>query len=316
MSRRRLLWLVGLGLLGGSVGAASGALTEEELRWYRRLVYSGVDDEVIWSILGVKYGRVGNSLTPLWNTNTIGFSRIRYPEQGGYRVDTLEVVFYTDLASGERLESWYNPYTSREVEVIVPAPAAVSSYHSEVGPSERTAGGGIRIAESIQPPRTIGGDTWVQVEKRVAVAPDPAEALIFSSIEFVDYRGGPTIFARARPVLRPRCSLRSCRTGCRGWRWAGAQVAFTPARREPSSLLSTICRLPPVSCSSGTTRKSRRIRSGISGIRRGRRICSGRVCAGGRGCGRWSGPCGPRRPRATGPGRAFRRPARGAPRRA
>ena len=189
MSRRRLLWLVGMGLVGGGVAAASGGLSEEEQGWYRRLVYSGVDDEVIWSILGVKYGREGNSLTPLWNTNTVGFSRIRYPEQGGYRVDTMEVVFYTDLASGERLESWSNPYTSREVEVIVPVPVAVTSYHSAVEPSERTTPGGIRIAESIQPPRTIGGDTWVQVEKHVTVAPDPAEAPIFSSIEFVDYRG-------------------------------------------------------------------------------------------------------------------------------
>ncbi|MCY3817508.1 MAG: DUF1838 family protein [Gammaproteobacteria bacterium] len=189
MSRRRLLGLIGMGLVGGGLAAASGVLSEEEQRWYRRLVYSGVDDEVIWSILGVKYGREGNSLTPLWNTNTIGFSRIRYPEQGGYRVDTLEVVFYTDLASGERLESWHNPYTAREVEVIVPAPVAVTAYHSEVGPSERTAPGGIRIAETIQPPHTIGGDTWVQIEKHVTVAPDRAEAPVFSSIEFVDYRG-------------------------------------------------------------------------------------------------------------------------------
>ncbi|MDE0246000.1 MAG: DUF1838 family protein [Gammaproteobacteria bacterium] len=171
------------------MAAASGTLSEEEQGWYRRLVYSGVDDEVIWSILGVKYGRENNSLTALWNTNTIGISRIRYPEQGGYRVDTLEVVFYTDLLSGERLDFWHNPYTARVVEVIVPAPVAVTSYHSEVGPSERTAPGGIRIAESIEPPRTIGGDTWVQVEKRVAVTPDPAEAPVFSSIEFVDYRG-------------------------------------------------------------------------------------------------------------------------------
>lgn len=178
-----------MGLVGGSALAVSGGLSQEEQGWYRRLVYSGVDDEVIWSILGVKYGREGNSLTPLWNTNTIGFSRIRYPEQGGYRVDTMEVVFYTDLVSGVRLESWRNPYTAREVEVVVPAPVAVTSYHSEVGPSERTAPGGIRIAESVQPPRTIGGDTWVQIEKRVTVAPDPAEAPIFSSIEFVDYRG-------------------------------------------------------------------------------------------------------------------------------
>ena len=189
----------GWGLWAAVVAAVSGALTEEEQRWYRRLVYSGVDDEVIWSILGVKYGREGNSLTPLWNTNTIGFSRIRYPEQGGYRVDTMEVVFYTDLASGERLESWRNPYTAREVEVIVPAPVAVTSYHSEVGPSERTAPGGIRIAESVQPPRTIGGDTWVQVEKHVTVAPDQAEPPVFSSIEFVDYRGRTEDFHSTAP---------------------------------------------------------------------------------------------------------------------
>ena len=197
VSRRSLISLAGLGFLAlgplrlfsGSAAAASGALSAEEQRSYLRLVYSGVDDEVIWSILGVKYGRLGNELTPLWNTNTIGFSRISYPEQGGYRVDTLEVVFYTDLVSGERLGIWHNPYTSREVEVIVPAPVAVTSYHSEVGPSERTSAGGIRVAESVQPPRAIGGDTWVQVEKRIAVAPEPARPPVFTSTEFIDYRG-------------------------------------------------------------------------------------------------------------------------------
>lgn len=197
VSRRRLLSIIGLGLLGiatprlhpASAEAASGALSGQAQRSYLRLVYSGVDDQVIWSILGVKYGRLGNELAELWNTNTVGFSRISYPEEGGYRVDTLEVVFYTDLISGERLETWQNPYTSSEVEVIVPAPVAVTSFHSEVGALERTAPGGIRIAESVRPPRTIGGDTWVQVEKRVTVSPEPSEAPMFSSTEFIDYRG-------------------------------------------------------------------------------------------------------------------------------
>lgn len=188
MSRRDLITLIGFGLLSGAA-VASGALSKKEQRDYLRLVYSGVDDEVIWSILGVKYGRLGNELAELWNTNTVGFSRITYPEEGGYRVDTLEVVFYTDLTSGERLDSWFNPYTARDVEVIVPAPVAVTSFHGEVGPSERTAPGGIRIAESVHPPHAIGDDTWVQVEKRVTVTPEPSEAPVFSSTEFIDYRG-------------------------------------------------------------------------------------------------------------------------------
>lgn len=188
MSRRRLLLVLGFGLLSGAVPAFS-ALSRQEQRDYLRLLYSGADDEVIWSILGVKYGRLGNELTELWNTNTVGFSRISYPEEGGYRVDTMEVVFYTDLTSGERLDSWFNPYTARDLEVIVPAPVAVTSFHSEVGPSERTAPGGIRIAESVQPAGIIGGETWVQVEKRVTVTPDQANAPVFSSTEFIDYRG-------------------------------------------------------------------------------------------------------------------------------
>ena len=186
-----MLALVGLGLLSGSPLRLlfAGAPAGEAQRSYLRLVYSGVDDEVIWSILGVKYVRLGNELAELWNTNTVGFSRITYPEEGGYRVDTLEVVFYTDVTSGERLDSWFNPYTSRDVEVIVPAPVAVTSFHSEVGPSERTAPGGIRVAESVHPPHAIGNDTWVQVEKRVTVTPEPSEAPVFSSTEFIDYRG-------------------------------------------------------------------------------------------------------------------------------
>ena len=186
---------------------AFGTLSKREQRDYLRLVYSGVDDEVIWSILGVKYGRLGNDLAELWNTNTIGFSRISYSERGGYRVDTLEVVFYTDLTSGERLDSWFNPYTSQDVEVIVPAPVAVTSFHSEVGPSERTAPGGIRIAESVRPPHTIGGDTWVQVEKRVTVTPEPSEAPVFSSIEFIDYRGRTEYLRSGAPRVEATLQL-------------------------------------------------------------------------------------------------------------
>ena len=259
VSRRGFLLLLGLGLSGGGalrlLAAASGALSEEEQGWYRRLVYSGVDDEVIWSILGVKYGREGNSLTPLWNTNTIGFSRIRYPEEGGYRVDTMEVVFYTDLASGERLESWRNPYTAREVEVVVPAPVAVTSYHAEVGPSERTAPGGIRIAESVQPPRTIGGDTWVQVEKRVAVTPEPAKRRSSVQSNSSITVGGPRIFAQARLASTPRFSSRSCRTGCRGWKWTGAPAGCIRGRGGRSCMRWRTYRRLRLSCSSAITRK-------------------------------------------------------------
>lgn len=199
MSRRRLLGLLGMGLVGGGVAVVSGELSEEEQGWYRRLVYSGVDDEVIWSILGVKYGQADHLLEPLWSTNTLGFARIVYPEDGGYRLDVLEAVFYTDLESGERLENWFSPYTLREIPVNVPAPVAVSSFHSHVGPSERKAPGGVHIRESIEPPTTIGGDTWVTIRKRIMVTDESSGNPVFFSTEHVDYRARTQDLRSASP---------------------------------------------------------------------------------------------------------------------
>ena len=199
--------LLGLALLGGSPlrllardpAVEAGALSEEAQQSYLRLAWSGADDEVIWSILGVKYGQADHLLEPLWSTNTLGFSRIVYPEDGGYRLDVLEVVFYTDLKSGKRLENWFSPYTLREIPVIVPAPVAVSSFQSDVGSSERTAPGGVHIRESIEPPTTIGGDTWVTIRKRVVVTDEDSGKSVFFSTEYVDYRARTQDLRSASP---------------------------------------------------------------------------------------------------------------------
>ncbi len=201
LSRKIRLSIAGLALLVGSplqlpgAGAATDAesapppdlLSVDAQRNYLRMLYSGVDDEVIWSIFGVKYGRVDNRLQALWKTATIGFSRIVYPQEGGYSLDVLEVVFYTDLESGERLETWFNPYSGREVPVNLPAPVTLSSFHSHVGPSERSAPGGIRVVESVEPPATLGYETWAQIEKHVTVTDEESGKVVFASTEFVDY---------------------------------------------------------------------------------------------------------------------------------
>ena len=193
LSRKIRLSIAGLALLVGSplqlpgAGAATDAesapppdlLSVDAQRNYLRMLYSGVDDEVIWSIFGVKYGRVDNRLQALWKTATIGFSRIVYPQEGGYSLDVLEVVFYTDLESGERLETWFNPYSGREVPVNLPAPVTLSSFHSHVGPSERSAPGGIRVVESVEPPATLGYETWAQIEKHVTVTDEESGKVVF-----------------------------------------------------------------------------------------------------------------------------------------
>ncbi len=53
----------------------------------------------------------------LFKLEVVGASRYERVE-GGYRRLHREVGYYTDLATGEVLQRWYNPFTEREVEVI------------------------------------------------------------------------------------------------------------------------------------------------------------------------------------------------------
>ena len=55
----------------------------------------------------------------LFGTYGLGCSRIEYhEEEGGWRFYHREVLYYTDLKTGEVLDSWHNPLTGQEVEVL------------------------------------------------------------------------------------------------------------------------------------------------------------------------------------------------------
>lgn len=59
----------------------------------------------------------GEKARPLFRLEVVGASRYEAVE-GGYRRLHREVGYYTDLATGEVLKRWYNPFIEREVEVI------------------------------------------------------------------------------------------------------------------------------------------------------------------------------------------------------
>ena len=64
-----------------------------------------------------RYGVVDAEITPLFGMVTGTFSRYRVLDDGSIRNDSFELAFYTDLESGEVLDSITMPYTGKTVEV-------------------------------------------------------------------------------------------------------------------------------------------------------------------------------------------------------
>ncbi|MEM1091395.1 MAG: hypothetical protein AAGI67_13500, partial [Pseudomonadota bacterium] len=137
--------------------------------WRRKLLYAAEDADIIWSILGRKFGLRENQLTPLWETNTVAFSKIRYGARGAYSVTTLEVVFYTELGSHRRLQNWLNPYTGTTRKVFLPDPQPVTSACDAASHCERNVPESLSIAEVESEPYWLGDHLWAHSEKRIEV---------------------------------------------------------------------------------------------------------------------------------------------------
>lgn len=71
------------------------------------------------SVSGVVCGvRAGEAVRDLFGFEVVSVARAWAQPDGSYRVPHRESIFYTDLATGDILRSWHNPYIDEEVEVV------------------------------------------------------------------------------------------------------------------------------------------------------------------------------------------------------
>ena len=109
---------------GSSEGsAAGGALNLGEPRdnlYAFAKMWSTLDDEpVLSSFHGVMFANIaGKKSQPLFGYAGTGLFQSKILESGHVRLRGKETGFFTDLASGDVLESWDNPFTGETVEVF------------------------------------------------------------------------------------------------------------------------------------------------------------------------------------------------------
>lgn len=80
---------------------------------FMRLGASLDDRLVIWWMDGVRYGVVDAKAKALFGMKVGMFHRFFRRASGDYKLAMFELTYYTDLASGELLEDFENPYTGK-----------------------------------------------------------------------------------------------------------------------------------------------------------------------------------------------------------
>ncbi len=139
---------LGMGVAGAAMPMAAGASTAAASVDYSNLKYGDnlwnrdafarlqgdldlSKQKTGWFSGTVTGVRPGERVKPLFGFE--GFSKARLVDigDGVYQKLLREVGFYTDLATGEVLESWENPYTGETVKVV---PVANDPFNHEIAP--------------------------------------------------------------------------------------------------------------------------------------------------------------------------------------
>ena len=168
------------GLLGGAALAVGGSAAAAgldldtpsgRLRAYM-LMRGALDGQmVVGFVSGRYYGVVESEMTPLYGVAGATFSRYRARPDGGYDGVGYELAFFTDLATGEALDTFHNPYTGEVVSVPVTA----------LPPGDFTITPGLDIVIAHAPPgftghdrvvasQASGSDVWFTEETTAAIA--------------------------------------------------------------------------------------------------------------------------------------------------
>ncbi len=82
-------------------------------------IWAGFDEPVIGAFHGLMYARIaGKRMVPLFGYTGTGVLLAKVDENDDVWFKSRETGYFTDLETGDILETWYNPFTEKTVEVF------------------------------------------------------------------------------------------------------------------------------------------------------------------------------------------------------
>ncbi|MDX2221620.1 MAG: DUF1838 family protein [Rhodospirillaceae bacterium] len=166
------LFAPGLGI-APTAAAATVDLNAPERRMNAVMkLFGATDDRVCFGFVqGLYYGVVDNRMTPLYGVLAAVVNRYAARADGTYDGKTFEVAYFTDWNTGERLETFKNPYTGETVEVPV---TRAGPHHIHLGPNGRIIppgeSAGRDVRQAFLPLRVVNDHVWL-IEEILAHTP-------------------------------------------------------------------------------------------------------------------------------------------------
>jgi hypothetical protein len=185
VDRRRWLAGVAAGAAAPVFGAAADprlaarGLAADPLTTLIRM-RGALDERLVVSFLeGVYYGVMESRIRPLYGLSAGLFRQYRRRGDGGYDYANLELVYVTDLDSGELMTEFRNPYSGRTGKPpqtrLGPARLTITPSLQVTRPGAPMPGAAAASATSFhrfRAPRIVGDDVWF-VEESAVQAPPP-----------------------------------------------------------------------------------------------------------------------------------------------
>jgi hypothetical protein len=169
-SRRDFLVLTAAALVNGPPAVAADPAPIDSLRNFM-LMRGALDQRLVIGCLNARYyGVVEGETVPLFGVSAATFSRYRRTADGGYQGISYEVPYFTDLASGQALERWRNPYTGDEVAVPhIIMPPSLIAIAPDLSVTMPGAPPGMALRHQLLPPVILEDDIWITQESTAKI---------------------------------------------------------------------------------------------------------------------------------------------------
>ena len=200
----------------------------------RKLHLRADDGVVFWWLVGTKIGQINAVATPLFGMEVGSIMRVVHKPDGGYDLTTLEIVFYTDINTGEWLRKWRNPYTGVTLDVnhgpLGPGTLSYTADGDRAAPRRELGGAIIEGSTRPGPAMVAGNDVWVRWDNTSKVTQKDGSGRPFLVNDWVTVHGSAAdILNPARPFIAATSELHEI-TSWSKWLDMGDRDGNTAAR--------------------------------------------------------------------------------------
>lgn len=204
MKRRTALGLMATAPFASTLataGARPGRLTLDPANAddlsliYRKVNYTFDDQPVFWYIEATRYGLVDSAFVPFWNMHVGFLFTVKSTGEFDFETKQLSAIFYSDLESGELLETFKNPYTGATLPVHQPGVIRGGNRFDktqQVREQRERPGARVTSGTAFGPARIIGDDVWIDGDTWIRAEPTGSEGQLLQVNDWSTYHASLT----------------------------------------------------------------------------------------------------------------------------